>query len=416
MRLPRPRFPVRRLAGLLVVASSIALFAAGFAWLRGPRLLDRATRIGRIGPEPGYEEYWTRAQFWLSGREMLTFVREDQDQDRVGDGDGWSIRRLDVPTGKATALGSLTRLFNRGPAVGRRFGRPIASWDLEVAVSPDGHRVLWRDRKSDESGRIAASYHVAMLDGSHHVEWPGGFPTQETWTPSEARSVPVSTVAPPWGHVGLFWASDSRHWVVFEPEPGPGTTFTYARAIVRDVAAPGYLEVVPISPRDPVRLPDHGVYPVGYLHKVISKDQMLWHESPGPMPPGPRALKWVEWGPGGAGSSLRRHSLPLPAGVQPEAMTYSPSGDRLAWVLADMREASWSARLRREFPALGLAPSPEPAERLWVGRRDGSGVRVVGRVPISPGPTSPRIGDLRWVDDRHLGFAHDGVAYTIPAA
>jgi hypothetical protein len=104
--------------------------------------------------------------------------------------------------------------------------------------------------------------------------------------------------------------------------------------------------------------------------------------------------------------------LPVPGGEASVAL--SPDGERVGWLVYTGRPFSlieqWLARLNPRF-AFGAAP--RYTLNLFVSKRDGTGVREVGRVAVSPQDRSR--GALRWTPDgTRLSFVFEGALWTVP--
>ncbi len=111
----------------------------------------------------------------------------------------------------------------------------------------------------------------------------------------------------------------------------------------------------------------------------------------------------------------QKRSVAPPRAKTIEETKISPTGDRIAWLVDAAHVDPVLARLRRLLPF--LQTSVQPHQELWVSRLDGTGMRVVGQVPIlGRNRKPPQVSDLRWLPDgKHLSFAYDDALWTVPA-
>lgn len=386
--MPGARSVVRRMRLPLILVIGIGVIVWG-GYPRRERLLGRSTRI--ISFDTNNYNYW-----WCKGSELLYINYEPVTVTESGSGAIDLHFNIQPP-----ATASLYDLHT-----GMRRSLPTALGDMldirwlndpGVQASPDGNWLLVHNSRRNE-------IRFCRPDGSQIRAWKYTFDNQAD------------------DQVETFWTADSKSFVRFMSDETSDPGREHYRALVYTVADGSCRKAV-ISPESML---DKDIV------SLSSVDHILVEDSPDP-------LTWniysTRLGAGARPVKIACHHFPV--GTEVLGHVYSPSGDRIAWLLHQTSTDRVDRWLHRLLPFWKV---PEQYS-LCISDLKGDEMQEVGYLtPKEAAASSPRpytiahpssngttisisldlttepLEDIRWAPDgKHLSFIYDGGLYITPA-
>ena len=255
-----------------------------------------------------------------------------------------------------------------------------------LSVSPDHQRLLWVDRGIDTSevcgARLDGTQHFFGA-GSDHYEFAGR----------------------------IFWLRDSIHWLEFRNNEMPSNTPWSANRYNFLKPNDKKVETVPLPPS---RTQSSFV-----ISRLVSDQRVLgvsWWQQDGPiMDVDVIDIKFACPNP-----VCRTFRVLAPPNTAIRELQFSPTGERIAWLVENNEASPMMAYLRRRFPIMKMVPNGIVG--IWVCRLDGSRMHEIGTIPLASandnpdGLGSPVPDNLQWLPGgKHLSFTYRRDLYTIPA-
>lgn len=286
---------------------------------------------------------------WLSTTELLYEVYEGE----------WNIYKYDLATGQSRLLQRLTLLAAEGS---------FKNVPPNLHPSPDGKWVVWKVYGHDTQG-----YVLSAVDGSRYFQ---------TGRPRGLEAL---------------WLSDSRHWIDLIDDNYDKERLARhpnAYSLLHDIDAPQHL--------GKVRIPR-----IDFLNReyaLVRPDRFVY-ESPGLYQSDRPVMSNVFHRAvittltlTGSPQSVHKYTVELPSGQAVCAMKFSPSGDKVAWVLIDTRSRSTVS--------------------LWISELRGRGLHPLGEIRYADKNQMPYNGiwELQWLPDgKRLSFLYQDALWTVPA-
>jgi hypothetical protein len=288
-----------------------------------PLLLQRATRIASVKGPDVYSDYCV----WLSDHDVISV----------------DYRQLDWHKPPVIAFHDLT--------TGKTHKVPFVRWPVsthtEVVCSGDGRWALCLDTDGPEPHTNV----IGMdLQTGRTLEWP--------------------SLGDPY-HLPNHWLSDSRRWLQF-PTLEKGYFNVYS------VDAPTKVDRLDFPDAPDANWRTHG-------HFLTNRDHLIIYNDPGIRREPWTKLDIREYRLFPSITLLSKHHFYPPAGQQIEAVSFSPAGDRFAWIVG---------------------------EQLWVSKLDGTDRVEIGRLPAEGWGKGQ---SLIWLPDgKRLSFVYNDSLYTVP--
>lgn len=315
-------------------------------------LLDHATRVVYTGD-------WMRMfhdYYWLSDHAFL--FTANMGQDTAPDP---MVCRYDTRTRRRRAVPALAR---------QTYG--LSQKHSQVALSPDRRSILWADMDSQQ-------FLALGVDGYSRVRWPlqtGRWPLQSQL-----------------GYVR--WMPDSRHWVDFQ---WGGDYDRTSGVVIHDRRNPQRLHRTPAGSLSKLETPEPFIKPDGSF--LVNSWDGTTDIS--------RTVAIYEGDMAHRQQPLRRHKIALPPDAAVSEAEFSPSGDRIAWLLES--ETGFG---ETQSPS-GTGATKQVA--VWVCRTDGRAMRCVGRVTV---PLETAWYDApkatHWLpNEKRLSFLYGNALWTVP--
>jgi hypothetical protein len=331
-------------------------------WPRDRLLLQRATKVtrGHTGKNEEIPVYQ-----WLSNREAVLLRRDE--------GSNVQFMHLDVSNGTEKQM------------PGWSSDQMLVSWQstsapFRLCISPDRKRLLWEQPGINATWLFGGG---ARMDGTH------------SFTLGVSPHIDLGQI---------FWLSDSLHWVEITNAWTGGADTIRAYRYSFDRPAEAHPELVSLPPASSI----DGMA----IYSMVSDHRMLGHElfRADELTPG---LKFVDMSLNTDRPTAHAFRLSAPPNAKIHEMEFSPSGDRVAWLVEQEQASPLTTLLGRWIPRLNTIPRTKMS--LWICRLDGSQMHEIGYVPLIS-EDSPMPENLDWLPDgQRISFTSKGALYTVSA-
>lgn len=362
-----------------LVLPILAVVAIAAWFLLRPPDMRLEARAHRVASMQGWFRRLVPQYFWLSDHAVLAVgtmprdgdVPTDPDDD-LGPAGQSELFTYDIVTRRFTPLPEATHLFQQ-----TRKGMDF------LTVSPNGKKVFW-------------------WGGQDGVFSPLGVGPPGVCGMDLERRTPTRS---PTGVGPKIWTYDSRRWMEFIDD---GELIKYV--VFRDADRPDHAERVRVPPGSAFSKREVGPF----FGTFTSDDHVLVNDWFSPdIGLQPRSVMVFEFRFGKEVELVRQCRIAFPNGAGLNDLSFSPRGDRMAWVFNLNREPpmSWLPAPFRKI--LGLRT--QAVVSIWMSGTDGKGMRELLYTPDVKSDDGEGVTTLRWLPDgKTLSFWFDKALWTVP--